>query len=286
MFSLLIEIGFLEIRIWDVLDVLIVGYLIFQIYRLLRGTMAFNIVIGVMALFAVWWLVGQLEMGLLSSILNQFVSVGVIMLLIIFQPEVRRFLLFIGNTTLKGRFSFWKQILSNNSEIDKQTEEAVEAILKAMVRMGKTKTGALIVFANNANVQALGETGTMIDAKISQPLIESIFNKESPLHDGAMLINNSKIHAASCILPVSYRRDIPKSAGLRHRAAIGVTEGSSNAAFIVSEETGKLSYAYQGNLIRGMSQKDLRDKLMKHYSESDNVSVIPEVPIPQSEEKS
>lgn len=286
MLSFFIEIGFLEISIWDILDILIVGYLIFQIYRLLRGTMAFNIVIGVMALYAVWWLVGQLEMGLLSSILNQFVSVGVIMLLIIFQPEVRRFLLFVGNTTLKGRFSFWRQVLSNNAQVNEQVEREVEAILKAMVRMGKSKTGALIVFANNANAQALAETGTLIDAKISQPLLESIFHKESPLHDGAVLINNNKILAASCILPVSYRKDIPKSAGLRHRAAIGVTEGASNAAFIVSEESGKLSYAYQGNLVRGTSQKDLKEKLLKHFMESDNLAALAEVSSPQSEEKS
>ena len=264
------EIGFLPIRIWDILDILIVGYLIYQIYKLLRGSVAFNIFIGVILIYILSWLVKMLDMDLLSSLLGQFVSVGVLMLLIVFQPEVRRFLLILGNNTLRQRSNFFNRLLSgklNIFESEVLTENA-EAINKAILRMSRTKTGALIVFANNLNLEYFSNSGVILDAKISQPLIESIFNKESPLHDGAVVISNNKIHAASCVLPLSSNPDLPKSAGLRHRAAVGVTEHSSVTAFIVSEETGTISYAENGNLARKISEKRLKELLSKQVAPS------------------
>ncbi len=266
------EIGFLPIRIWDILDILIVGYLIYQIYKLLRGSVAFNIFIGVILIYILSWLVQMLEMDLLSSLLGEFVSVGVLMLLIVFQPEVRRFLLILGNNTLRQRSNFFNRLLSgklNIFESDVLSENA-ESISKAILRMSRMKTGALIVFANNLNLEYFSNSGVILDAKISQPLIESIFNKESPLHDGAVVISNNKIHAASCVLPLSSNPDLPKSAGLRHRAAVGVTEHSNVTAFVVSEENGTISYAENGNLARKISEKRLKELLNKHVAPSLN----------------
>jgi uncharacterized protein (TIGR00159 family) len=264
------EIGFLPIRIWDILDILIVGYLIYQIYKLLRGSVAFNIFIGVILIYVLSWLVKMLEMDLLSSLLGQFVSVGVLMLLIIFQPEVRRFLLILGNNTLRQRSNFFNRLLSgklNIFESDVLSQNA-EAINKAILRMSRTKTGALIVFANNLNLEYFSNSGVVLNAKISQPLIESIFNKESPLHDGAVIISDNKIHSASCVLPLSSNPDLPKSAGLRHRAAVGVTENSNVSAFIVSEESGAISYAVHGKLARKISEKRLKELLIKQVAPS------------------
>ena len=265
------EIGFLPIRIWDIIDILIVGYLIYQIYKLLRGSVAFNIFIGVILIYVLSWLVKMLQMDLLSSLLGQFVSVGVLMLLIIFQPEVRRFLLILGNNTLRQRSNFFNRLLSGRFNIFESEEvpsQNVEAIFKAILRMSRIKTGALIVFANNLNLEFFSNSGVPLEAKISQPLIESIFNKESPLHDGAVIISDNKIHAASVVLPLSSNPDLPKSSGLRHRAAVGVTENTNVSAFIVSEESGAISYAEHGKLARKISEKRLRELLMKQVKPS------------------
>lgn len=263
---LLFEIGFLPVRIWDILDILIVGYLIYQIYKLLRGSIAFNIFIGVVTLYLIWWLVGMLKMDLLSLLLNQFVSVGVIILIIIFQPEVRRFLLLLGNTTLRQRSNFLRRLLDRN--LDPPTtnkQEQINDLKAAMVRMSRKKWGALIVLAGKLNLEGISQTGVKLEAAISQPLIESIFNKEGPLHDGAVLVSHNKILAASCILPVSDNAHLPKSAGLRHRAAVGITERMSVAAFIVSEETGSIGFAYDGKLKRNLTEQELIELLNKHF---------------------
>ncbi|MEM1323220.1 MAG: diadenylate cyclase CdaA [Bacteroidota bacterium] len=262
----LFEIGFLPVRIWDILDILIVGFLMYQIYKLLRGSIAFNIFIGVILIFVVWWLVGVLKMDLLSSLLSQFVSVGVIMLLIIFQPEVRRFLLLLGNSTLRQRSNFLSSLLDRNIEVKEGKQQHIQEIKKAMLRMSRQKTGALIVLSRNTNVEVFSNSGVLIGAQISQPLIESIFNKDSPLHDGAMIISGGKIRAASCVLPISASQGLPKSAGLRHRAAVGVSESSEVAAFIVSEENGKISMAFEGKLHGNLDETKLTERLMEHYA--------------------
>ena len=236
----LFKIGFLPVRIWDVLDILIVGYLIYQIYKLLKGSIAFNIFIGVLTLYVVWWLVNQLDMDLLSAVLDQFVQVGVIIIIIIFQPEVRRFLLFLGDSTLRQRSNFLGRIIDRNFETSEENTALVNATKAALLRMGRQKTGAIIVFSKNVSLEGLINSGVSIDAQISEPLIESIFNKESPLHDGAVIINNGKIQAASCILPVSDNRRLPKNVGLRHRAAVGITERANVAAFVVFKKLVKL----------------------------------------------
>jgi diadenylate cyclase len=264
----LLKLGFLPIRIWDILDILIVGYLIYQVYKLLRGSIAFNIFIGVVILFVVWWLVGALNMNLLSLLLDQFVSVGVIIFLIVFQPEVRRFLLLLGNTTLRQRSRFLRRIMDRNLRQDVVKKDALTSeISNAMANMGQKRCGALIILSPNTEmVEAISQTGVPIDAQISQELLESIFTKESPLHDGAVMIARSKVIAASCILPLSDNQEIPKTAGLRHRAALGITERMNVAAFIVSEETGKMSYAFDGKLRFDLDGHEIKRLLGKHFS--------------------
>jgi diadenylate cyclase len=263
---LLFEIGFLPIRFWDILDILIFGYLIYQIYKLLRGSIAFNIFIGVIMLFVVWWLVRTLKMDLLSLLLNQFVSVGVIMLLIIFQPEVRRFLLLLGDTTLRQRSQFLGRMLDRESSEDSTLkQQSIQEMKSAIIRMSQRKWGALIVLSNNLNLEAVLSTGVKLDAVVSQQLIESIFNKQGPLHDGAVVIANNKVLAAGCILPVSDNQDLPKSAGLRHRAAVGITERMMVATFVVSEETGLISFAYDGKLQRRLSEEQVLNLLNQYY---------------------
>lgn len=262
-----LQFGFLPIRVWDILDILIVGYLIYQVYKLLRGSIAFNIFVGVVILFIVWWLVGVLKMDLLSLLLNQFVSVGVIIILIVFQPEVRRFLLLLGNTTLRQRSKFLTRILDRNLRQDSAKKEwHINEISAALAKMGKVRWGALIVLAPNPEMmEAISHTGVILDANINQQLIESIFNKEGPLHDGAVILSRNKILAASCILPISDSTQIPKSTGLRHRAAAGITERMNVASFVVSEETGQLSYAFEGRLRQNLDIQEIKSLLSKHF---------------------
>ena len=260
------EIGFLPVRIWDILDILIVGYLMWQLYKLLRGSIAFNIFNGVLILYVVWWLVEQLGMDLLKAVLDQFVNLGVIILVIIFQPEVRRFLLFLGNSTLRQRSNMLDRIL-NRSQFGQteQKDRQVRAIRVSMLRMARQHIGALIVLTKNVNLEGIVSGGVSLDAVISEPLIESIFNKDSPLHDGAVLMSGGKILSASSILPVSENPHLPKSAGLRHRAGVGISERANVAAFIVSEETGRVSFAFDGQLERYLSEQRLTELLEEHY---------------------
>ncbi len=258
------KIGFLPISVWDVLDVVIVAYLLFHLYKLLRGSIAFNIFFGVLLMYVAWWLVTQLQMKLLSAILTQIVNVGVIVLIIIFQPEVRRFLLFLGNSTLRQLSRFWDRLFNLGNTAPAHDQEQVDALLTALLRMARSRTGALLVLGRNLNLDGLVTGGVLLDAHISSALLEGIFQKESPLHDGAVVIQEGKIHLAGCVLPVSESTNLPRSAGLRHRAAVGLTERSSVATFVVSEESGAISMAFQGKLEYKLTEARLRE-LLEEY---------------------
>ena len=262
MIELFIKIGFLEITIWDILDILIVGYLIYQIYKLLRGSMAFNIVIGLFLLFFISELVDFLNMDLLSKILGQFVNLGVLALLIVFQPEVRRFLVMLGKQTLDRRFTFWKRYIDTSKELTSNQEQQIATIVKMAEVLSESRTGALLVFTNDSNLlDGISNEGVRLDAIISQTLLESIFQKESPLHDGAVIIADSKIVSAGCVLPLSDSNRMPKGTGLRHRAALGITERYNSVSVIISEETGKVSMARAGKIKMGISLEQLRKVL-------------------------
>ncbi len=262
----LFEIGFLPIRIWDILDILIVGYLLYQLYKLLRGNIAFNIFIGLLLLYVIGWLVRELKMDMLSAILGTIMNVGVIVIIIIFQPEVRRFLLFLGDSTLRGRSKFVDRFINRSFQNADQDMTLVNILKASIKRLSREKTGALIVLRKNLFLEGIITAGAPLDAIISEPLIESIFNKESPLHDGAVIINNNKIEMASCVLPVSESARLPKSVGLRHRAAVGITERAGVAVFIVSEETGSISFAFGGKLERKISEERLGVLLAEHWT--------------------
>jgi diadenylate cyclase len=257
----LIDLSFLAFRFTDAVDIIVVGYLMYQMYRLLRGSVAINIFIGVLLLYVVWWLVGTLKMDLLSMILGQFVSVGVIIIAIVFQPELRRFLLLLGNQTLKGRLNF----LNPTGEKGLDNAEDIQHLSHTLMDLSHAKTGALIVLANAMNLDKFVETGENLDSKISRALLMGIFNKESPLHDGAVIIGNQRIMAASCVLPLSEKADLPPEAGLRHRAAVGITEVENVVAFIVSEESGRISMANQGKLTWDVNETVLKELLEEHY---------------------
>jgi len=236
---------------------------LYAIYRLLKGSIAFNIVIGIILLYMLWGIVGILEMPLLSLILGQFVSVGFIALIIIFQPEIRRFLLYIGNTTLKGRSGIIGRFFKDS--FSKGRDRILLHLEDAIWSLASERVGALIVLPKHLNIEGYADSGQVIDADINASLIRSIFNKYSPIHDGAMVIFGGKIHAVGCIMPVSGNTDLPSHLGLRHRAGLGASESTDAAAFIVSEETGDISLAFKGNLERGISRDRLRELLRFHY---------------------
>jgi diadenylate cyclase len=255
---------FIKIRILDIIDILFVAYLMFQIYLLIRGTAAMNIFIGILSVYLLWIIVKALNMQLLGSILGQVIGVGVIALIVVFQQEIRRFLIFIGNRYLsRNRFSFEKVfpvVFGNQPNIK------IKSIIKACINMAKSKTGALIVLGRKSELSVFAETGDIVDANTSSRLLESIFNKNSPLHDGAVIIINDRIAAARCVLPVSENLNLPPSFGLRHKAGLGMSEQTDSLVIIVSEETGSISIAEHGNIYTEMDMKDLTKKLEREFT--------------------
>lgn len=257
------EIGFLTVSLWDLLDIALVGWLLYQSFRLLRGSVAVNIFIGVVTLIVLSWIFRALNMQMISAIMSQLISTGVIILIIVFQPEVRRFLLLLGNNTLRQRSNLLDRLL-DRQESEKDITDQTNALTSALLNMGKLKQGALIILTKNAAVQGIADTGVRLNAVFSRSLIENIFFKNSPLHDGAMLLNRDEIIAAGCVLPLSDSGNLPRSVGLRHRAAVGITERTEVAAFIVSEETGTISFAISGKLERRLSKEKIYDLIRTH----------------------
>ena len=258
--TLLFRIGFIPVDIWDLFDILIVGWLLFQLYRLLRGSIALNIFVGIVLLFLSYQVFRALGMDLLSNILYQFIGVGFISLIIIFQPEVRRFLLLLGNSTIRQRNSFWNRLLGRG-EFNRATAPQAAQVHRALLRLARGRTGALLVCTQDADPATVITGGTFLDSEITYGLLVCIFHKESPLHDGAVIIHNRRLSRASAILPVSESSELPASVGLRHRAAVGASEKLDVGCFIVSEETGRISFASGGRLERGISEERLRELL-------------------------
>ncbi len=251
--------AFITIRVLDIIDVLLVAYLMYQVYMLIRGTVAMNIFIGILSFYLLWIIVRALGMQLLGTILGQVIGVGVIALIIVFQQEIRRFLIYIGNQYLsRNRLSLEKFIPIN---ITPQPKVKIKSIIKAVINMAKSKTGALVVIARKSELTVYAETGDSLNAETSSRLIESIFNKESPLHDGALIINGDRIVAARCVLPISENLNLPPNYGMRHRAALGLSENTDALTIIVSEQTGKVSIAESGKILTDVGVKELMSKL-------------------------
>ncbi len=262
--ALLVSIGFVPVTIWDLLDVAVVSYLFYQLNRLVRGSVASNIFLGVITLYVLYFVVGLLGMQMLRAILAQFVSIGVIVIIIIFQPEIRRFLVVVGNNTIRRRGQLLRRIFGFGDSRKALSEEALAhlgEIKRAIVELARRKTGALIIISDNLALEPINTLGTRIDAELSDALLRTIFDKHTPLHDGAVLIERGKVVAAGCVLPVTERTDLPQNVGLRHRAAIGFTERTRSRAFVVSEETGRISVAKSGTLVRKLSEAQLDKEL-------------------------
>ncbi|WP_069659207.1 diadenylate cyclase CdaA [Arcticibacter eurypsychrophilus] len=257
------DLSFLHLRFLDIVDIILVAIIIYYLYNLIRGTIAVNIVLGLIIIYLVYIVTEQLHMRLLSNILGGFVSVGFLALIIVFQQEIRRFLLLIGKNAALHRNKIWETFIPGNKEAENINIPSIKHIIEACKTMQHSRTGALIVFAKYFDDQFYQNTGEAIDGFISKRLIESIFKKNSPLHDGAMVISEGKIKCASCILPVSDNIKLPAQYGLRHRAGIGITELSDAVAVIVSEETGQLAYAKQGRVRMDVTYEDLEKLLIR-----------------------
>lgn len=264
----LFHIGFLSVRLIDLIDIAIVTFLLYKLYNLLRGGVAINIFIGLLTVYALYWIcVKILNMDLLGTILGQFISLGFIALIIVFQQEVRRFLIVLGTNNILSKNTFTRQILPWNWQMTKNPPLDISAILKACRQMSKDKTGAIIVLAKSSELKYYSNTGDVMDAEISQRLIESIFFKNSPMHDGAIIIVNNKIKAARCVLPVTENIELPAHLGMRHRAAVGITEQSDAVALTVSEETGEISIAKEGQIQINVTLDELEKVLREEFEQ-------------------
>lgn len=251
---------FIDFSIKDLVDILLVAYLLYQTYRLMKDSGSINIFIGILVFIGCWLIVSQvLEMRLLGSIFDKLVSVGVLAIIVLFQDEIRKFLVTLGSHKKLG--SFFRFLSKSKQE---KTEKAdIMPIVMACMSMSKGKVGALIVIEKNMPLKDIIQTGETINADINQRLIENIFFKNSPLHDGAMIISHKRIEAAGCILPVSHDLNIPKELGLRHRSALGVSQETDALAVIVSEETGGISVAYKGQFHLRLTAEELERILTK-----------------------
>ena len=240
-------LDFLEFSFLDLVDITLVALLLYYIYRLVKGTVAINIFIGIIVIYIIWELTKALHMDVLSGILGKFISVGVFALIVVFQQEIRKFLLMIGSTkfftdsTFLQNFNFLQTKLKTNTDVN--------TILTACIKLATTKTGVLLVIERKNNLDFVKNTGDEMNISITQPILESNFYKNSPLHDGAVIIEGNNITATRVILPISNNQNIPNRFGLRHRAAIGITEKTDALALLVSEETGQISYVKNGEFV-------------------------------------
>ncbi|SIN67835.1 diadenylate cyclase CdaA [Algoriphagus halophilus] len=265
--TFLFKIGFLDISIVNMIDIALVAALLYQVYKLLKGSVAIKIFLGFLSIYLIYLLVRALRMELLSAILGQFMGVGVIAAIIIFAPEIRKFLLLIGRSSFLSDDNMWKDLLffwrkRENSVFN------ISPIIDASKTLAGSNTGALMVISKSTELKFYAESGDILDADLSKRLLISIFNKYSPLHDGAVIIYNGKIKAARCILPVT-EREVPAQFGLRHRAGIGMSEATDTLILIVSEETGQLSMAKNGKILHNMSFQEVRETINDYLNNED-----------------
>lgn len=259
--------GFLPFGWLDLVDILLVSFLLFKLYELIRGTIAIRIFIGIISIYLLWLIVTALNMQLMSQIFRQFINAGVIALIIVFQQEIRRFLLAIGDSTFFRNIGAKGGLWTYLGKTTQKMSTNLHAISEAVYNLAKTHTGALIVIDKQADLQNLLESGRKLNADINAALIESIFFKNSPLHDGALVVRNNKMVAASCTLPLTQQNGLPQSFGMRHRAAIGVSEELNVVAIIVSEETGTVSLAHNGRVETHENKTKFRERLQQLLAE-------------------
>lgn len=255
---------FLDIRIIDIVDIVLVAALLYYLYNLVKGTVAINILVGIIIVYAIFVVTQLLEMELLSKILGGFLGVGMFALVVVFQPEIRKFLLMLGSTNFNARRRILKHFRLLGA--DRGVKMDLEGIVSACKKMSSTNTGALIVIQRNNRLDFVKNTGDEMNLEVNQPIIESIFFKNSPLHDGAIIIEENRITATRVILPVSNDRNIPLRFGLRHRAAVGITEKTDAVSIVVSEENGQISYLKDGDFVLFEDTDELLKLLKKDLS--------------------
>ena len=266
---LLFKIGFLEVSWVDLVDIGLVSVLLFQVYKLIRGSIAVNIFLGILALYLVYLIVRAAQMELLSSILGQFMGVGVLAMIILFQPEIRKFLLVIGRGT-EFKDNFFKTI--SNWKNQYHDDFDIHEVMEAVKTLKATKTGAILVFSRDTELKFYAETGDALDAAVNKRLLLSIFNKNSPLHDGAVIIHKGRIKAARCVLPVSENDHLPPNFGLRHRASVGMSESTDTLVMAISEETGRLILARNGKYLRGLKLKEVEERILEYLHNNEPVN--------------
>lgn len=255
--------GFIKMTIIDVVDILLVAVIMYYIYKLIRGTQATSILAGILVIYVSWIVARAFNMELMSGILGSVVSVGLIALLIIFQSEIRKFLQTLGsNSQQTGPLAVLYKLIPTSRNKHEKIDNIIDPIVRACGDMSATMTGALIVIKQDGSLDDIIATGVAIDANITPSLIKNIFFKNSPLHDGAMVIGGGRIVAAKCVLP-STKSEVPLSFGMRHRAAMGICEESDAIVVVVSEETGAISVARNGKIRRGLSEIELKAELMR-----------------------
>jgi uncharacterized protein (TIGR00159 family) len=249
------------------IDIALVAALLYQVYKLLKGSVAIKIFLGFLSLYLIYLLVQAIRMELLSIILGQFMGVGVIAAIIIFAPEFRKFLLILGRSSIFSDDNVWKDLLffwrkKENSGFN------ISPIIDAAKILAGSNTGALIVISSTVELKFYAESGDILDAELSKRLLISIFNKHSPLHDGAVIIHKGKIKAARCILPVT-EREVPAQFGLRHRAGIGMSEATDALILVISEETGQISMAKNGKVLHNLSFQEVREIINDYLNNED-----------------
>ena len=251
-----------RLTIPDIVDIVLVAIILYQLYRLIKGTAAYSIFIAIFIIYIFWLIVKAFKMELMGALLGQVIGVGVIALIIVFQQEIRRFLIVIGNRYIeRSWFSFDRFFPSVNEKVE--SPKKAEEIVRAAETMASKKTGGLIVIGRTSRLDIYSEAGEILKAVISAELLETIFFKNSPLHDGAVLIEDGLILAARCPLPITDQLNVPNHFGMRHRAAIGITESTDSLVVVISEESGHISIADTGKVIENITPAELRKILLK-----------------------
>lgn len=252
---------FIEFTFLDFLDIALVGVLLYYVYKLLKGTVAINIFIGISIVFLIYKITEALKMQMLSGILEVLVGGGAIAILIIFHPELRKFLLMLGSANISSKKSFINQLKFLKTEIVSEVD--TDAIVTTCVRLSTSKTGALLVLERNNRLDFVKKKGDVMNAELNVALLESIFFKNSPLHDGATIVKDNFIVATRVVLPLS-EKELPSRFGLRHRAAIGITERTDCVCLVVSEETGKISLIKDGEFVFFETEQELLEKIKEY----------------------
>jgi diadenylate cyclase len=254
---------FITVRVIDIVDILLVAFIMYQVYMLIKGTVAFNIFVGIIGIYLLYFIVGLLKMKLLSSILGAVIGGGAIALIIVFQQEIRRFLIFLGSKYFPNKKFSLENIFNTGENVMERVR--IDSIHKACVNLANSKTGALIVIARTSSLNLYAETGDILNAFTSNRLLESIFIKNSPLHDGAVIIENALIVSARSVLPFTDKIDLSPIYGMRHRAALGISENTDAFVIIISEETGEISIAEKGVLTSVTNEQDLLKILKENF---------------------